>query len=60
MQGITSVLWRNTFNTVGDAAVHLGVSFNTVGDTFSIVEVVQYGGDNIGMWRVFSTVGKIF
>ena len=49
--GITSVLWR-VFSTVegipsvlwGITAVHVGDSFNTVGDTFSTVEVVQYSG----------------
>ena len=43
--GITSVLWRDTFSTVGGiTAVHVGDSFSTVGDTFSTVEVVQYSG----------------
>ena len=41
---ITSVLW--------------GDSFSTVGDIFSTVEVVQYsGGIASVLWRLFSTVG---
>ena len=49
--GITSVLW--------------GDSFSTVGDSFSTVEVVQYSGGIASvlwgiasvLWRLFSTVG---
>ena len=47
--GITSVLWDH--------------SFNTVGDSFSTVEVAQYSGDSFStvgeasvLWRLFSTV----
>ena len=36
--GIPSVLWGDTFSTVG------GGSFSTVGDTLSTVEVFQYSG----------------
>ena len=42
-RGITSVLWED--------------SFSTVGDSFSTVEVVQYSGDCLVQWGdSFSTV----
>ena len=48
---ITSVLWGDNISTVegiqycgGIPAVNVGDSFNTVGDTFSTVGVVQYIG----------------
>ena len=52
--GITSVLW--------------GDSFSTVGDNFSTVEVVQYSGEIASvlwgiasvLWRLFSIVGDSF
>ena len=43
--GIPSVLWGDTFSTVGGiTAVHVGDSFSTMGDTFSTMEIVQYCG----------------
>ena len=65
-EGITSVLWRDTFSTVGDNSSKCGDSFSTVGYTFSNMEVVQYSGGWLQhcegitsvLWRdTFSTVG---
>ena len=49
--GITSVLWGDSFSTVGDSFSTVevvqysgGDSFSTVGGSFSTVEVVQYSG----------------
>ena len=56
--GITSVLWGDSFSTVGGsfstvevvqysggiASVLWGDSFSTVGDSFSTVEGIQYSG----------------
>ena len=50
--GIASVLWGDSFSTVGG-------SFSTVGDSFSTVEVVQYSGGITSVYAgdSFSTVG---
>ena len=42
--GIPSVLWRDTFSTVGGCSVQWGDNINTVGDSFSTVEGIQYIG----------------
>ena len=43
-RGITSVVWGDSFSTV-EAVSTVGVSFSTVRDRFSTVEVVQYSGE---------------
>ena len=64
----------DTFKTV-EVIQYSGYNISTVGDIFSTVEGKQYIGDTFstcgvitsvkwgitsGLWRVFSTVGKIF
>ena len=43
-----SVLWRDTFSTVGDNSSTCGGIASALWDSFSTVQVVQYSGDKIG------------
>ena len=57
-RGITSVLWGDSFSTVGIASV-LWRLFRTVGDSFSTVEVVQYSGGSFSTVEVVQYSGGI-
>ena len=65
--GITSVLWEDSFSTVGGklqycggCSVQWGDSFSTVGDSFSTVEVIQYsGGITSVLWGCIQYCGGI-